>query len=89
MLGVDGVISGTLKLRTLISKDIDESFDIISVFKGKTDFGTISVKISDGDTGKLLWKYAKTINRKSGRNSYAIVERMMRKASRKFPYDRD
>ena len=89
VLGVDGVISGTLKLRTLISKDIDESFDIISVFKGKTDFGTISVKISDGNTGKLLWKYAKTINRKSGRNSYAIVERMMRKASRKFPYDRE
>ena len=89
ILGVDGVISGTLKLRTLISKDIDESFDIISIFKGKTDFGTIGIKISDGATGKLLWKYSKTLNRKTGRNTYAIVERMMRKASRKFPYDRD
>ncbi len=89
VLGVDGVISGTLKLRTLISKDVDESFDIISIFKGKTDFGNINIKISDGRTGKLLWKYAKTINRKSGRNSYAIVERMMRKASRKFPYDKE
>ncbi len=89
ILGVDGIISGTLVLNTLISEDVDESFSFISFLRGKTDFGRISIKISDGQTGKLLWKYSRTINRKSGRNTYAIVEAMMRKASRKFPYDRE
>ncbi|MFD0860931.1 hypothetical protein ACFQ1M_01820 [Sungkyunkwania multivorans] len=89
ILDVDGLISGNLLLSTIISEDIDDSFDIVSIFRGKSNFGRISIKVSDGSTGKLLWKYAKTINRKSGRNTFAIVEAMMRKASRKFPYDKD
>lgn len=87
LLEVDGIVSGVLRLHTLISEGVDESFNIISVFKGKTDFGTISIKISDGTSGKMLWKYSKTLNRKTGRNTYAIIERMLRKAARKLPYE--
>jgi len=28
------------------------------------------------------------INRKSGKNTYDIIEAMMRKSTRKFPYDK-
>ena len=89
ILGVDGIISGNLTLRALISKGVPENpFDFFSLFK-KSDYGRIAIKISDGKTGKLLWKYEKTITRKSGRNTKAIIDAMMRKLSRKFPYDRE
>ncbi len=87
ILGVDGIISGNLTLRKLISKGVESPslFDIIS---GKSDYGRIAIKLSDGKTGKLLWKFEKTITRKSGKNTQDIIESIMKKASRKFPYDK-
>ncbi|WP_298512777.1 hypothetical protein [uncultured Kordia sp.] len=87
ILKVDAVISGSLTSRLLLSKDIDTSFDLITYLKGKSDYGKIIIKLSDKTTGKLLWRYEKTINRKSGKNTQNIINRMMRKASRKFPYE--
>nr|WP_223129352.1 hypothetical protein [Sinomicrobium weinanense] len=86
ILGVDGIISGNLTLRKLISKGVESPslFDIIS---GKSDYGRIAVKVSDGKSGKLLWKFEKTITRKSGKNTQDIIESIMKKASRKFPYN--
>ncbi len=89
LLGVDGIIGGTLIISTLISEEVDEPFDLISLLRGKSDFGKINIKIADGPTGKLLWKYTLTINRRSGKNTEAIIDKMMRKAARKFPYDRE
>jgi hypothetical protein len=87
VLKVDAIISGKLILRALLSTGVDESFDLIAFLSGKSDYGKIIIKTSDGESGKLLWKYEQTINRKSGKNTYAIIEKMMKKASRKIPYD--
>lgn len=90
ILGVDGLISGNMTLSALISKGVPEGpFDFLSIFRGKSDYGRIAIKISDSKTGKLLWKYEKTISRRSGRNTRAIIDAMMRKLSRKFPYDKE
>ena len=89
ILGVDGIVHGDLRINALISKGVSTSYDFISFITGKSDYGRIAVKVSDGQTDKLLWKYEKTINRKSGRNTNAIVESMMKQATRKFPYDKD
>lgn len=88
LLEVDALVSGNLTLSALISKGVPE-VDFISIILGKSDFGRIAVKISDGKSGKLLWKYEKIINRKSGKNTKAIIESMMKVAARKFPYDKD
>jgi hypothetical protein len=87
VLNVDAIISGTLNSRLVLSKDIDTSFDLITFLKGKSDYGKIILKLSDKKTGKLLWRYEKTINRKSGKNTRNIINKMMRIASRKFPYE--
>ncbi|MFP2994452.1 hypothetical protein ABN763_01015 [Spongiivirga sp. MCCC 1A20706] len=89
ILKVDGIVSGKLILSALISEGIDESFDLIAFLSGKSDFGKIIIKTSDGNTGRLLWRYEQTITRKTGKNTFAIIEKMMRKASRKFPYDKE
>jgi hypothetical protein len=87
LLKVDAIISGSLTSRMLLSKEVDTSFDLISFLKGKSDYGKIIIKLSDKNTGKLLWRYERTINRKSGKNTATIIAKMMREASRKFPYE--
>jgi len=54
---------------------------------GGSNYGRIGFKISDGVTGKLLWKYEKQINKKTGKNTTDLIDRMMKLAIRKFPYD--
>lgn len=89
ILQVDGVISGTLDLNVLLSKGVPTQFNLMDYINGNANYGRIGVKISDGPTGKLLWKYEKQIDRKSGKNTIDLIDLMMRQASKKFPYDRE
>ena len=89
ILKVDGIISGNIDLNILLSKGIPDDFSFLDYFLGDANFGRIGIKISDGATGKLLWKYEKEINKKSGKNTDDLIDRMMKLASRKFPYDRE
>ncbi len=89
MLGVDGIISGTLDLNVLLSKGVPTDFSFTDYFSGNANYGRIGVKISDGDSGKLLWKYEKEINKKTGKNTTDLIDRMMKLAIRKFPYERE
>ncbi len=89
ILGVDGIISGNLDLNILLSKGVSTDFSFMDYFSGDANYGRIGIKISDGATGKLLWKYEKEINKKSGRNTNDLIDRMMKLATRKFPYDRE
>jgi hypothetical protein len=89
ILGVDGIISGTLDLNVLLSKGVPTEFSFLDYINGDANYGRIGVKISDGITGKLLWKYEKQINKKSGKNTTDLIDLMMKLASRKFPYDRE
>ncbi|SHF93804.1 hypothetical protein SAMN03080594_109178 [Arenibacter palladensis] len=89
ILEVDGIISGTLDLNVLLSKGVPTEFSLLDYINGDANYGRIGVKISDGITGKLLWKYEKQINKKSGKNTTDLIDLMMKLASRKFPYDRE
>ncbi|MBQ4915760.1 hypothetical protein J8L85_14995 [Maribacter sp. MMG018] len=89
ILGVDAVISGTIDLKVLLSKGVSTDFSITDYFSGNADYGRIGVKISDGDTGKLLWKYEKEINKKTGKNTTDLIDKMMKLAIRKFPYEKE
>lgn len=89
ILGVDGIISGSLDLNVLLSKGVSTDFSLLDYFSGKTNYGRIGIKISDGATGKLLWKYEKIITKKTGKNTDELIDKMMKAASRKFPYDKE
>jgi len=89
ILKVDGIISGTLDLNILLSKGIPTNFSFLDYVLGDSNYGRIGIKVSDGNTGKLLWKYEKQINKKSGKNTNALIEGMMRKATKKFPYEKE
>ena len=89
ILEVDGIISGNLDLNIQLSKGIPAEFSILDYFLGDANYGRIGIKISDGRTGKLLWKYENEITKKSGKNTNDLIDKMMKKMTRKFPYDKE
>ena len=89
LLEVDGIVSGNLDLNILLSQGIPAEFSILDYLTGDANYGRIGIKISDGATGKLLWKYENEITKKSGKNTDDLIDKMMKKATRKFPYDKE
>ena len=89
ILKVDGIISGNLDLNILLSKGVPTEFSFLDYFSGDANYGRIGVKISDGISGKLLWKYEKEITKKTGKNTTELIDRMMKLATKKFPYDKE
>lgn len=89
ILKVDGIISGNLNLNILLSEGVPTNFSLLDYFSGDANYGRIGVKISDGETGKLLWKYENEITKKTGKNTTELIDKMMKTASRKFPYDKE
>lgn len=89
LLGVDGIVSGNLDVNILLSNGVPTEMSFLDYILGDADYGRIGIKISDGDSGKLLWKYEQEINRKSGKNTDDLIDKMMKKAARKFPYDKE
>ena len=89
ILKVDGIISGNLDLNILLSKGVDTDFSLLDYFGGNSNYGRIGLKISDSNTGKLLWKYEKEITKKTGKNTSELIDRMMKLAAKKFPYDKE
>ena len=89
ILQVDGIVSGNLDVNILLSDGVPADFSFLDYILGDANYGRIGIKISDGETGKLLWKYEQEISRKSGKNTEDLIDKMMRKAARKFPYDKE
>jgi hypothetical protein len=89
ILQVDGIISGNLDLNVLLSRGVPGEISFMDYILGDANYGRIGIKISDGKTGKLLWKYENEITKKSGKNTTDLIDKMMKKMTRKFPYDKE
>lgn len=88
ILGVDAVIRGSASLNVLISEGINEQFSWIDLTILSPDFGRITLKLVDGISEKLLWRYEKVMDRTTGKNTRELIEKMMKQASRNFPYSK-
>ena len=54
---------------------------------GATNTGSCQINVFDAKTNKLLWRYDKTLGRGLGSDTNSVINAMMRKASKKFPYE--
>jgi hypothetical protein len=87
-LGVDAVV----KCRYAYEKTDSEAGAIVkTVFIGnmgfKTGSGALTLQIYNGKDGELLWRFYKAMDDKV-MSSTDVIERMMRKVSRNFPYEK-
>lgn len=88
VLGVDAVISG--KYESEQSRSEGGAIVTTVLFGGlgsKTGSGSLTMAVSDGASGKLLWRFFKSMNDSVFTSSDDLIDRMMRKLSRNFPYD--
>ena len=86
LLEVDGIISGSLNTEKPMSDGASLALGVLVGFYGSTNSGRCTININDGKTGELLWKYDKTLARGLGSDINTVIDAMMRKSSRKFPY---
>jgi hypothetical protein len=89
VLGVDAVISG--KFETEQTKSEAGAIVTTVLFGGlgsKTGSGALTMTINDGASGDLLWRLYKSMNDSVFSSSDELIDRMMRKVSRNFPYSK-
>lgn len=89
VLGVDAVI----KCNYAYEKTGSEAGAIVGAILlggagGKTGSGALKMQINDGKSGELLWRFYKEMNEGVMSNANEVMERMMRKVSRNFPYEK-
>jgi hypothetical protein len=51
--------------------------------------GTLTMQIHEAKEGKLLWRFNKEMNEGAFSSANELMERMMRKVSRNFPYEKN
>ena len=86
-LGVDAVISGSFDTEQTKSEAAAiASAVILGGLGGKTGTGSLTMTINNGGNGDLLWRFFKTMDEGIMSSTNDLVERMMRKLSRNFPY---
>jgi hypothetical protein len=86
-LGVDAVIGGRFETeQTKSEAGAIASAVLFGGIGGKTGTGTAFLTLNNGVDGELLWRFFKTMDDNIMSSTDDLVERMMRKVSRNFPY---
>ena len=87
ILGVDAIISGTFESEQTKSEGAAIASAILfGGFGGKTGSGSLTMMVNNGMDGELLWRFFKTMDDSISTSTDDLVESMMRKVSRNFPY---
>jgi hypothetical protein len=87
ILGVDAVIGGSFESEQSKSEaGAIVTSVLLGGLGGKTGSGTLTMTINDGKDGELLWRFFKTMDDNVTTSTDDLVEHMMRKVSRNFPY---
>jgi hypothetical protein len=55
----------------------------------KTGTGSLTMQVNNGKDGELLWRFYKEMNEDAFGSANQVMERMMRKVARNFPYEKD
>ncbi|RZK58802.1 MAG: hypothetical protein EOO91_07175 [Pedobacter sp.] len=86
-LGVDAILGGNFETeQTKTEAGAIASAVLFGGFGGKTGTGTLTLTLNNGSNGDLLWRFFKTMDDSITASTDDLVERMMRKVSRNFPY---
>lgn len=89
-LGVDAVIGGKFDIEQTKSEGAAIATAVLlGGAGGKTGTGSLTMTINSARSGELLWRFFKTMDEGIMNSTDDLVERMMRKVARNFPYETD
>lgn len=88
-LSVDAVIKSSYAFQKTSSEGaaIAKSVLLGSAF-GKTANGLLTMQIYNGSDGDLLWRFQKEMDENVMGSTNQVMERMMKKVARNFPYEK-
>lgn len=86
LLGVDAVISGTFETDKPMSDGASIALGLLVGFWGTTNSAVINMSVNDATDGELLWNYNKKVRGSLGSDNDALINTLMRKASRRLGY---
>lgn len=89
VLGVDAVIKCNYSYQKTSSEGAAIAKTILFGGIGsKTASGLLVMQVKNGKDGELLWRFSKTMDETAFSSASQLMERMMRKVSRNFPYEK-
>lgn len=88
-LGVDAILGGSFQTEQTKSEGAAIASAIVfGGLGGKTGTGSLTLTIYNGSDGELLYRFFKTMDDNLTTSTDDLIERMMRKVSRQFPYQK-
>jgi uncharacterized protein YxeA len=90
VLGVDAVVKCNYSYEKTASEGgaIAKSI-LFGSMGGKTGSGALTMQVYNGSDGELLWRFYKAMDDNVFASTDQLMERMMRKVSRNFPYEKE
>lgn len=89
ILGVDAVIKCSYSYQKTKSEGAAIALTLLVGFgTGKVATGELTMQINDGKDGGLVWRFYKQMAEDVMSSPSAMMERMMRKVGRNFPYEK-
>lgn len=86
-LGVDGILGGRFDTeQTKSDGSAIAAMVLLGGMGGRTGTGSLTLTLTNGSDGELLWRFHKSMDDHFIGSTDDLVERMMRKVSRNFPY---
>jgi len=87
ILGVDAIISGKFEQEhSRTEAGAITTTILFGSYGSKTGSGTLTMTINNGTDGELLWRFMNTMDDTITTSTDDLIERMMRKVARNFPY---
>lgn len=86
ILGVDAVIGGKFENEQTKSDGAALTSVLFTGFGGKTGSATLTMVVNEGSNGDMIWRFYKTMDDNYRKSTDDLVENLMRKLSRNFPY---
>lgn len=88
-LGVDAVVKCSFSYeRTSSEGGAIVKGVLLGAAFAKTGSGSLTMQIYNGADGELLWRFYKEMNEDITSSANQVMERMMRKVARNFPYEK-
>ena len=88
-LGVDAVIKCSYAYEKTGSEAGAIASTLLFGFGGSTASAVLTMQINNGTTGEMIWRFYSKLNEAAFTSANDLMERMMRKVSRNFPYEKN
>lgn len=88
ILNVDAVIQASYAYERTQSEAAAIVKTALFGFGGATASGALTMQINNGADGSMIWRFYKEMNEGTFSSADELMERMMRKVARNFPYER-